>query len=713
MRGTREIGRRDALRVAGVGGGVLLLGFTIEPAQAGTATPIPDAFVRIAPDGRVTFVVPYAEMGQGAYTSQAQILAEELEVDPSTVTVEPAPPNEGIYASPIFGGQITGGSASLRGSWMTLRNAGAAARMMLVEAAARRWKVPAASCHAEAGKVLQTGTARALGYGALAAEAAALPVPASPALKSTARFRVVGRPVKRVDLPAKIDGTARFGIDARPPGVRHAMVRACPVLGGRLASVRSEQARAIKGVRQIVQLDDAVAVVADHTWAARKGLAALDLTWSEGGNAALSTADLVAAADAALERPGLVATRLGNVDHAEATAARRYEAVFRLPMLAHAAMEPLSCTAHVTRDGCEVWVGSQVAGRAQKAAADAAGVPLERVVLHNHLLGGGFGRRLETDYVTQAVRIAKQVEGPVKVTWSREEDMTHDYYRFHNHSRVTVGLDGQGRPVSWRHRVVGPNIMARFLPVYQKDNVDLDIVDDASGPYDIPNVLVDFTRNEAPAGVATGNWRGVGPTRNVFIVESVIDQLAHDAGRDPVAYRRAMMAKAPRSRAALDLAVARAGWKDPLPERHGRGVAVFSAFGSHVGTVAEVEVTRAGKVRVHRVVCAIDCGLAVNPDIVRAQIEGGVIFGISAVLHGRITIARGRVEQGNFDTYPVLRMHEAPKIEVHLVPSSETPGGVGEPGTSGAIAAVANAVFAATRKRITTLPIDPAALREA
>lgn len=708
--------RRSMLQASAAAVGSLWIAFRFDgAAQAQAPAPpiAPDAFVRIAPDGRVTLLVPYVEMGQGAYTSQAQILADELEVELANVVVEPAPPDETRYASPLFGGQITGGSGSLRGSWMTLRTAGAAARIMLVQAAAKRWKVAPASCRAERGRVIHGKTRRELGYGALVAEAARLPVPTAPVVKTAAAYRLIGTSVKRVDTPAKIDGSAQFGIDARPPGVRYAVVRACPVIGGRLAGVDARPALAVKGVRQVVELDDAVAVIADHTGAARKGLAALAPRWDEAGNGGIATAQLIAAADAALDRPGTVAKQVGDVTRAEAGAARTFVATLRMPMLAHAAMEPLSCTAHVTATRCEIWLGSQVLARAQQAAAAASGLPREQVVVHNAFLGGGFGRRLETDYVTQAVRIAKQAPGPVKVMWTREEDMQHDYFRFHNHSRVTVGLDAQGHPVSWRHRVVGPNIMKRFLPIYQsKEGVDLDVVDAASGPYDLPNVLIDFSPNEAPKGLNTGNWRGVGVTRNAYVVESVIDQLAHDARRDPVAYRRALLGKAPRPRAALDLAIAKADWNGPLGPREGRGVAVFSGFDSHLGVVAHVRVAPDGQVRVLRVTCAIDCGIVVNPDIVRAQIEGGIVFGLSAVLWGRITLARGRIEQSNFNDYPLLRMHQAPAIDVHLIKSEDTPGGVGEPGTSGAIAAVANAVFAATGKRAWSLPLEPALLAE-
>jgi isoquinoline 1-oxidoreductase beta subunit len=672
---------------------------------------VPAAFIRIDRSGRVTLILPYVEMGQGSYTSQAQMLAEELEVALDAVTLEAAPAGQ-VYASPIIGEQITGGSFSLRGAWSSLRPAAAAARMMLIDSAAQRWAVRADSCRAENGRVIHSG-GRSFSYGELADDAARRPVPASPALKPVSAFRIVGQPQKRLDTPAKINGTAHFGIDMRPEGVLHAMVQACPVQGGRLSSVDPAPALRVKGVRQVVKIDNACAVVADHTWAALKGMRALAPKWEEGANRNLTTRDLVAAADAALGREGLVAMKVGDVAKAEASAARRFEATYRMPMLAHAAMEPLSCTVKIEAGRCDVWVGSQVVGRAQKAAAEAAGLPLEKVSIHNQFLGGGFGRRLEADYVYQAVLIAKQVKSPLKVTWSREEDMQHDYYRFHNHSLVTVAVDSNGRPASWRHRVVAPNIMARWLPGFTKDGVDLDAVDAANGPYDIPNVLVEFAPNEAPVGLNTGNWRGVGPTRNVFVVESAIDELANAAGRDPIAYRKALMSQAPRARAVLDLVERESQWGSPLPARSGRGVSVFSAFGSHLAIVAQVSVNKAGQVRAERIVCAVDTGIVVNPDIVRAQIEGGVIYGLSAVLYGKITVDKGRVQQGNFDTYPVVRMNEAPKIEVHIVQSSADPGGVGEPGTSGVIPAVANAVHAATGKRLRTLPIDPGQLRDA
>jgi isoquinoline 1-oxidoreductase beta subunit len=582
---------------------------------------------------------------------------------------------------------------------------------MLVAAAAARWQVDAAGCTARRGEVVHEASGRRALYGELVDEAARLPVPEDVTLKKPGDYKLIGRPVKRVDTPDKVTGAAKFGIDALPSGVRFAAVAACPVFGGKLGSVDERPALRVRGVRQVVKLDDAIAVVADHTWAARKGLAALDIDWDEGENATVDTAQLVAECDAALERSGVVAVESGDAATEEARAASHYDAVFRMPMLAHLAMEPINCTAHVREDGCEIWVGCQRLALARRMAGEALGLPLENIVIHNHLLGGGFGRRLEADYVAQAVRIARHVEGPVKVTWSREEDVQHDYYRFHNHSRVRVGLDSQQKPVSFSHRVVGPAVMARWLPVFFQNGVDLDIVGGAAGPYAWPAQRIEYARQEAPAGLATGNWRGVGPTRNVFVVESVVDDLAHLAGRDPLEYRRTLLAQAPRALAVLEHAAEAAGWGRPLPRGRGRGLSVLHDFGSYVAQVAEVSVEPSGRLRVERVTCAVDCGIAVNPDVVRAQIEGGVVFGLSAALYGRITVANGRVEQSNFDDCPVLRMNETPPIDVHIVDSGEEPGGVGEPGTAALFPAVTNAIFAATGVRLHELPIDTRKLR--
>lgn len=711
-----RVSRRTFLSgMAAVGGG-LLVGFRLCDAEAQSNGPdalAPNAFVRVSRAGQVTVILPYVEMGQGAYTSQAQILADELEVDIDKLTLQHAPPNERLYGHSLFGDQITGGSAGLRGAWDTLRHAGAATRILLVNAAAERWRVDPASCVARHGEVLHETSGGRANYGELADAAARQPVPTNIPLKTPDQYRFIGKPVKRVDTPAKVNGSAKFGIDAAPRGVKFAVVAACPVFGGKVASVDQRRARQIRGVRDVMRLDDAVAVVADHTWAARKGLAALQIAWNEGANASFDTAKAVAEYDAALDLPGVVASTKGDVAAAEAQAASHYEATFRLPMLAHLAMEPLNCTVDVRADECEIWVGCQRLALAQRMAAAACGLPTEKIRIHNHLLGGGFGRRLEADYVAQAVRIGRQVKGPVKVIWSREEDVQHDYFRYHNHSRVRVGLDADRNAISWFHRLVGPSVMARWLPAAYRDGVDLDIISVAAGPYEWPNQRIEYVRREPPAGLFAGNWRGVGASRNAFIVESVIDDLARAAGRDALEYRRSLLTHSPRALAVLDIATRNADWGSPMPAGRGRGISLLDDFGSFVALVAEVTIDRSGNVRVDRVVCAVDCGLAVNPDIVKAQMEGGIIYGLSAALYGRITLAKGRVEQGNFDDCPVVRMHESPLIEVHLVPSAAAPGGVGEPGTAALFPAVTNAILAATGKRLFELPIDPQKLRSA
>jgi isoquinoline 1-oxidoreductase beta subunit len=490
-------------------------------------------------------------------------------------------------------------------------------------------------------------------------------------------------------------------------------VASSPVFGGKLRSLDDSKAKAVKGVRQIVRLDEAVAVVADHMGAAKKGLAALEITWDDGSNAHVSTIDLVHQMETASQSPGVVDKNEGDVAKAMQDAATKLEAVYQVPFLAHAAMEPMNCTVHVSKDRCEVWVGTQVASRARATAAEVTGLPLEKVEVHNHLLGGGFGRRLDIDGVTLAVRIAKQVDGPVKIVWTREEDIQHDIYRPYYYDRLAGGLDADGKVVAWSHRVTGSSILARWLPAAFKDGLDFDAVEVAMGPYSFPNAHVDYVRHEPPAGLTTGWWRGVGVTHNAFMVEGFIDELAAAAKKDPVEFRRTLLDKSPRAKAVLDLAASKAGWGSPMPAGSGRGVSVIFGFGTYVAQVAEVAVGKDGQVRVQRVVCAVDCGHVVNPDTVKAQIEGGAIFGITAALYGEITLKEGRVEQSNFDSYQMLRINEAPTIEVHIVESTEAPGGMGEPSTSTIGPAMVNAVFAATGTRLRKLPIDTAQLKSA
>ncbi len=512
------VSRREFVSVLTAAGGSLLLGYRVGEGQrvASVASApgfAPNAFIRIAPDGSITLFMPQAEMGQGTHTSMSMLLAEELEVTPEQVRLEHAPPDDKLYANPLFGEQITGASSSIRMFYEPLRRAGATARAMLIAAAAASWNVDAASCRARKGVVTHTPTGRTLSYGALAAKAATVPVPDKIALKDPKDFTLIGTPAKRPDTPSKVNGTAQYGIDVRLPGMLIATVAASPVLGGKVAGLDDEKAKAVPGVRQIVQLDDAVAVVADHMWAAKQGSAALEIRWEDGPNAKVSTADVVEGLAKASETAGVTARKDGDPPSAFAGAAKKVEAVYESPFLAHATMEPMNCTVHVRRDGCEVWTGSQVLSRARAAAAKVTGLPLEKVVVHNHFLGGGFGRRLEVDYVTQAVRIAKQVDAPVKVVWTREEDVQHDVYRPYYYDRFAAGLDAHGKPVAWSHRIVGPSIMARFLPPGFKDGIDIDAVDGAVQLlYDIPAIQIEYVRHEEPV-LNTGFWRGVRPDR--------------------------------------------------------------------------------------------------------------------------------------------------------------------------------------------------------
>src|SRR5437773_5913299 len=661
---TVDLSRRQFLSASAALGGGLLISFRTGAAHtaegAAGATFTPNAFIRIGSDGQVVLIMPYVEMGQGTYTSIPMLIAEELEVDLKQVRLEHAPPDEKLYGNPLLGGiQATGNSNAIRASWKPLREAGATARTMLVSAAAKRWNVDPASCRAQSGKVLHTPTGRSLSYGELAADAAGLLIPESVVLKRPGEFKLIGTPAKRLDTPSKVNGTAVYGIDARPPGVKIATLAESPVVGGRVKSVDDRAAKAIKGVRQIVRLDDAVAVVADHMGAAKKGLAALVIEWDDGPHAKLDTQQIVDQLEQATLKPGAVAQNVGNTDSAMASAVTRVEATYQVPFLAHATMEPMNCTAHVRKDGCEVWVGSQVMARAQAAAAKTAGLPLDKVVVHNHLLGGGFGRRLEIDGVTRAVQIAMQVEGPVKVVWTREEDIQHDMYRPFFFDRISAGLDAQGMPVAWNNRFAGSSIIARWLPPAFNNGLDPDTTEGAIDlVYALANMHCGYVRVE-PAGIPTAFWRSVGPSHNVFVTESFMDELAAAAKQDPVAYRRALLDKSPRAKAVLELAAEKAGWGKPLPKGVGRGGSVQHAFATCLAQVAEVEVAKDGAVRVRRVVCAIDCGTVINPDTVQAQIQSGIIFGITAALRGEITLKDGRVVQSNFHDYQMLRMNEA------------------------------------------------------
>ena len=701
------ISRRDFLKATG--GLLVAVSLPVRGEIRDTLTSnapfAPNQFLRIDRAGKVTFVSPMIEMGQGTYTSLPMLIAEELEVDVNKVAIEHSPADDKVYVNPLIGMQMTGASTAVRGMYAPLRRAGATARVMLVQAAAQRWKVDPSTCVAQNGSVVHTPTGRKLSYGALVDAAAKLPVPEKVALKEPGQFKLVGKPHRRLDTPVKVNGHAKFGIDTRLPGMKFAVVAQSPTFGGKLVSVDEAKAKAVRGVSQVVRLDDAVAIVANHTYAAKQGLAAAAPQWDAGPNAKLSQADIVAQLVSASEKPGAVARHDGDAAAAIAGAARKVEAIYEQPFLAHATMEPMNCTVQMSKEGCDIWTGTQVPGLTQAAVMKLTGLKREQVRIHNHLLGGGFGRRLEPDGTVRAVQIAQRVQGPVQVIWTREEDIQHDLYRPYYYDRLSAGVDAQGKPVGWSHRIAGSSIVARYIPPAMKNGVDPDAVETSENqPYDVGAIHVDYVRQEPP-GILTTWWRGVGVTRGTFVVESFIDELAASASADPLAYRVALLEKNPRAANVLKVAAERSGWGKPLPAGQGRGIALCIGFGSFIAQVVQVSVDKDGAVSPTRVWCAVDCGLQVNPDTIRAQMESGIVFGLSAALHGEITIKDGRVEQTNFGDYRVLRINEAPRIDVALVNSSEAPGGIGEPGTSCVMPALTNAIFAATGKRIRKLPI--------
>jgi isoquinoline 1-oxidoreductase beta subunit len=713
-----ELTRRDFFGLTA--GTAFVYAFQLAPpvanADSKAAPYAPNGFIAIDDKGSVTLTISQVEMGQATYTSLSMILAEELDADWKDVRVEHAPPDEKRYANPMLGVQATGNSNSMRAFWKPLRQAGAVTRACLIEAAAATWHVPSSECRAENSKVIHERSGRSLGYGALVARAASVTPPKDAPLKDPKSFRLIGQSLKRLDTPDKTNGKAKYGIDAMPEGVKVAALAHSPVLGGTVARVDDRRARSVPGVLQIVVLDDLVAVVGTHMWAAKSGLEALDVTWNDGPNAEVSTELIWSRLRDASRRDGAVAKNVGDIrktlGSAGETSSDVVTAEFEMPLLAHATMEPLNCTVHVKPDSAEVWIGNQVLARVQAAVAKAAGLPQNQVTVHNHVLGGGFGRKLEPDMAYDAARIAKQVAGPVKVVWSREEDMRHDVYRPAYHSALAARLQA-GRITGWKHRISGSAVLARWLPPAFQKGVDGDGVDSAQDiPYDIPNLRVEFNREEPP-GINTGFWRGVGPNNNVFAIESFMDELARKAGKDPIDFRRAHLDKEPRLRAALDLVREKSGWGTPLPPRCGRGVSVQTSFGSFIATVAECQVDEGGEVTLRHVTTAVDTGVAINPDTVVTQLQGGLIFGFTAALYGEITLKKGRVEQSNFHDYRMLRINQVPQIDVHLIRSGEMPGGIGEAGTTASIPALRNAIYAVTGVALRRMPIDKALLAKA
>jgi isoquinoline 1-oxidoreductase subunit beta len=704
---TANLTRREFVEgAAGATGAALVIGIHL-PAGRRTvpeaAAPFaPNAWLRIGSDESVLVVVDRSEMGQGVATSLPMLLAEELEADWTKVRIEFAPADR-AYFNPLFGAQGTGGSTSIRAAFTPLRKAGAQARTVLIAAAAKTWGVDPGACRAALGAVTHGATGRKLTYGRLVATAATLPVPADVALKDPKDWKILGKRTHRLDTPFKIDGRAQFGIDVKVPGMLIAVVARCPVFGGKVKSFDGAAAKAVPGVRHVVQVSSGIAVVADGYWQARKGRVALTIDWDEGPTAAVTSESISQLFAQRAEQVGAVARHDGDPDAALGTVASKVEADYETPFLAHATMEPMNCTAHVRADGVDIWAPTQFQTGAQGLGAKIGGVTPDKVQVHTTYLGGGFGRRFELDFIMEALEVSKAAGAPVKVIWPREDDIQNSQYRPVSFHRFRAGFDADGAPAVWTHRIVAPSIMARVFPDTVKNGLDGEAVEGGREmPYAIPNVHVDYVLTDT--GIPVGFWRSVNNSFNAFAVESFVDELAAAAKKDPVEFRRGLLAKAPRHLGVLELAAAKSGWGTPPPAGRARGVAVWKSFDSYVAQVVEVSIADGVPV-VHKVVCAVDCGPVVNPDTVEAQMQSAIVFGLSAALRGAITIDKGRVQQSNFDGYEPLRLREMPVVEVHIVPSSEAQGGVGEPGTPPIAPAVCNAIFALTGKRIRKLPI--------
>ena len=711
--------RRDFLKTGGTA--ALVIGFAL-PAAAGRALAAgpaaafsPSAFLRITPDDRVTVVCGSAEMGQGVLTAIPMLLAEELDADWSKVSVEQAPADK-AFANPMFGTQATGGSTTVRAHWEPMRKAGAAARAMLVAAAAERWRLDAASLRTERGQVIAPNGQR-LRYGALVAAAAKQAVPADPPLKDAKDFKLLGQPLKRLDTPAKVNGSAKYGIDAQVPGLLVAVMARAPLPDAKVASLNDSRAKAVKGVQQVITIPSGVAVLATGYWAAKKGRDALEIRWDAGASAGLSSAQVSTMLTEGADAADAVALDKGNLRDAAANSAASVDALYEVPYLAHACMEPMNCTAWVRGQGddatVEIWAGTQSQGPAQGILASVAQATPAKVKVNTTMLGGGFGRRFAPDFAIDATLLSKISGKPVKLIYSREDDMAAGFYRPASVARFAGALDAQGRPTMLKVGVGSPSITAASgfmkLPDSGVDEFALEGI--ADHPYDIANQRIAYGRREP--GPKVWFWRSVGHSQNIFFIEGFIDELAAAAKQDPFEFRRGLLSQQPRYKGVLEAAADKAGWGKPLPAGVFRGIAVAQSFGSYVAEVAEVSVGADGVPKVHRVVAAVDCGMTVNPEIIRRQIEGAIVYGLSAALYGRITLKDGKVEQGNFNDYPVLRMSEMPKVEVHILPSREKPGGIGEPGTPPIAPAVVNAIYAATGKRLRSLPIDPSLLTRA
>ena len=701
--------RRGFLKMGAAGATGLAIGFyfpgSAETLAAAPAPPIAlNAWIHIGTDDLVTIYIDKSEMGQSILTGLAMIAADELDCDWKKVRTEFAPADK-VYINPRFGVQATGGSSGTPTSWTPLRTASATARALLIMAAAQKWGVPSTECSAVNSAVVHASSKRRLSYGSLVDAAAKLPVPRDVSPKEPGQYRLIGKPTKRLDTHLKVDGSAQYGIDVRLPGMLHAVVARCPVFGGKVAGFDAAKTKAIPGVKDVIQISSGIAVIADNTWTAMQGRRALDVRWDEGPNATLTSAAISKALADASAKPGPVARKVGDVDAGLAAAAAKFVVEYEVPFLAHATMEPLNCAAHVRADRCDVWSGTQAQTNSQASAAKITGLDPQSVFIHTTFLGGGFGRRFETDFIGEAVELSKAMNAPVQVTWSREDDMQHDYYRMVSHARCEAGLDADGWPVVWSARVSSPSLLARFGPLKENfDHRSVESLDDV--PYDIPNILVDFQL--VNTGVPIGFWRSVGASQNGFFLESFIDEIAAAGKKDPYELRRRLLAKSPRRLAVLEAAAKNAGWGKPLPAGRFRGIALVTSYEGYVAHVIEISVNRSERtLKVHRVVCALDCGRIINPSSIDAQARGSIVYGLTAALHGAITIDRGRVQQNSFNDYQMLRLPEMPDMEVHVIQNEETPTGAGEFVVPPVAPALCNAIFAATGRRVRKLPVQP------
>ncbi len=697
------LSRREFLAAGAAAGAGLVIGFYLPHASSGTqATFAPNAYLKIAPDGKITVMLTRSEMGQGVSTSLPMILAEELEADWKQITIEQA------GASTLYGDQSTGGSASVRTTWDPLRKAGASAREMLISAAALEWGVPRSACKAENSTVVHSASNRRLPYGQLAAKAAVLPVPTDPPLKKDKKdYKIVGQRIPRLDTATKVTGSAGYGIDFRLPNMKYAVLARCPVIGGKVASFDDKESKKITGVTYVGKIgDSAVAVVADSVWGAMEGRRTLNITWDEGPNRDLNSAAIFDSLKKSASGKAVTFYSTGDVAK---TSGRRIEAEYQLPFMAHAPMEPGNSVAHFRGSNCEIWSPTQVPQDVRDSVATAVGLDPDNVKVNITYIGGGFGRRLEHDYAVEAALVSKAVSGPVQVLWTREDDMRNSTYRPASYHRLSAMLDGAGWPIAFTHRVVMPSInIQKGLPA--DNGTDAEVKDETSFTYSFPNAVIDYVMTETP--VPLGWMRSVNALQAGFASESFLDELAHAGGKDPLDLRLHLLSKdenvngwqTARIRGVLKLAAEKAGWGKALAPGHYQGIASFGCFNSYMAEVVEISMEN-DQPRVHRVVGAIDCGQVVNPNILEQQIQGGIIFALANALHAQITIERGRVAQGNFDDYPPIRMNEAPIVEAYFVESTEAPTGAGEPPVPPLAPALCNAIYAATKKRIRALPI--------